>query len=167
MENHQKINIYVLIVLGVVFFILSAWLFFSQEQVYEEGKEENGETEAFIDERLTGVSWKWSETIYLSGEVFIPDDPESFILVFGDDGRVSALTDCNNMMGGYETSEEGELGFSEMASTLMYCEDSQEGDFREMMALVRGYSFGEEHLFLVFERDEGMMVFEAVEPTEY
>ncbi len=165
MNNNNK---YILLIFGIALLIVSVWLFFSRDTVIEAedqgyNEEENDEKEnAAFNEDIKGISWQWKETVYSEDEVFVPGSPEEFVLKFKDDGEVIALTDCNNMMGEYETSEEGELSFSEMLSTLMYCEGSDENDYREMLAAVEGYSLEDDRLVLILEEERGSMFFEAI-----
>lgn len=61
---------------------------------------------------------------------------EAFSLLFGDDGNVAIGTDCNGMSAPY-TAKDGKISLGEIATTLMYCEGSQEQEFT---ALLRGVS---------------------------
>lgn len=124
------------------------------------------EEEDIKETLLVDYSWQWRETVYFDTEDVRPNRPEEFVVTFDDSGNVTALTDCNSMMGGYEVSDGGAIKFSEMASTLMYCEGSQEIEFGEMLSKVERYDFDEGDLVLFLSDDEGLFIFDPVKRIE-
>lgn len=84
--------------------------------------------------------WTWIKTIYNNGTELIPNRTDAFTLTFKDGGVVSITTDCNSMSGTY-TVEKNTITFDEMATTLMYCEGSQEQDFAAMLRDVQSFFF--------------------------
>ena len=99
-------------------------------------------TEVVMEERqrklLTSGVWLWEQTFNGTGPeaasegIIKPKKYGDFTLVFTKDGKVSGKTDCNSFGGTYEFSS-GTITFGPLASTLMYCEGSQEADFIKML----------------------------------
>jgi heat shock protein HslJ/membrane-bound inhibitor of C-type lysozyme len=87
---------------------------------------------------LTAGEWFWVRTLNgtgpeaLSGGIIKPKKAGTFSLKFTADGKVSGKTDCNSFGGTY-TLENSKITFGPLASTLMYCENSQESDFIKML----------------------------------
>lgn len=84
--------------------------------------------------------WKWINTIYNNDTTVTPKKPGVFTLTFKKDGTFSATTDCNRMSGGY-VAKGGNITFGNIASTLMFCEGSQEQDFSTMLGKIQSYHF--------------------------
>jgi len=88
---------------------------------------------------LTMKTWEWVKVEYSDGEIIEPEK-DVFTLTFKEDGTFGATTDCNGIGGNY-TATASTVSFSEMMSTLMYCEGSQEAEFRDMLENTEAYSF--------------------------
>lgn len=104
-------------------------------------------------------SWVWVQTLYNNDTALRPNQAEAFTLAFTEEGTISATTDCNSMHGTYELHE-NEITFGPMAMTRMFCAESQEQEFAEMLSKTQSYFFtsrGE----LVFELkdDAGSAIF--------
>lgn len=84
--------------------------------------------------------WTWTSTIYNDDTTVTPKKEKAFTITFKGDSTFSVTTDCNGMGGTYEVSG-NKITFSQMMSTLMYCNDSQENDFRKMLGGVESYHF--------------------------
>lgn len=110
---------------------------------------------------LENTKWQWKETIYSNVEEVTPKQSDAFTLAFMKDGRFAATTDCNNLMGSYVSPSAEGITFSQMASTMMFCEDSQEIVFSQMLAEVSDYQVNDSGQ-LVLTLKEGSMVFEPV-----
>jgi heat shock protein HslJ len=107
---------------------------------------------------LGDKSWTWVNTESDDGEVFAPKT-DRFTLSFKDDGKVSVGTDCNSM-GGQYMAKDGTLTFSQMITTLMYCEGSQQSQFSQYLDDVVGYSFNNSgELMLSLKDNGGTMLF--------
>jgi heat shock protein HslJ len=107
---------------------------------------------------LSMKTWVWRETNLNDGSVVTPAKPEAFSLTFADDGSFSATTDCNGVGGQYVTDGPA-LTFSDMMSTLMYCEGSQETDFVGYLSNTSGYHFTTKgELILDLKFDSGAVV---------
>lgn len=100
----------------------------------------NFEGEANPEVMTLGMKqWVWVSTADALGAKLLPKTPGVFTLTFEGD-RFSAKTDCNAMGGSY-TAEGDTITFSNMMSTKMYCEGSQEAEFSAMLRDVESFSF--------------------------
>ena len=102
--------------------------------------------------------WNWVHTLYGNGTTVTPKMPR-FALTFKSDKTFSATTDCNGVGGEYSLSG-NKITFSNMISTMMYCDGSQEQDFVTLLNQVQSYMFtsmGE--LVLGLKLDSGSVVF--------
>jgi heat shock protein HslJ len=109
---------------------------------------------------LTMKKWNWIHTLYNDGREISPKKSDTFSIEFMNDGRFSVTTDCNGGGGTYAVEGSGEIVFSDMFTTLMYCDGSQETEFFTFIQNTSGYHFtsrGE----LVFDLkfDSGSVVF--------
>lgn len=105
-------------------------------------------------------TWVWRETRLPDGITVTPQQPDVFSLTFNSDGSFSVTTDCNGVSGQY-TAGASQLTFSEIMSTMMYCDGSQESDFVGYLMNTLGYHFtthGELILDLSF--DGGTVLFQ-------
>jgi len=84
--------------------------------------------------------WKWLSATYVDKDVVTPVKTEEFSIRFNASGAFSAETDCNSISGSYE-ARNGALSLGSIASTKMFCEDSQEGEFTELLSKVVTYRF--------------------------
>jgi len=123
-------------------------------RVWEEScASDGGAVPSLIDKR-----WTWIRTVYADGRIVESKRPGTFGLMFGSDGHVSVDTDCNTMGGTYMTSG-ASLTFSNIMSTLMYCEGSQESEFSAMLGNVSAFSLmSDGRLLLQFRGNEGEMI---------
>ncbi len=104
-------------------------------------------------------SWRWISVTYNDGTTIKPKQTMAFTLDFNDDGTFSATTDCNRLAGKV-VAKDGAVKFSEMISTKMFCEGSQEGDFQKVLERSAGYLFTSKgELVLDIERDSGSAIF--------
>ncbi|MBU1293057.1 META domain-containing protein [Patescibacteria group bacterium] len=107
---------------------------------------------------LTMKTWEWVRAEYNDGTVVTPNR-DVFTLTFKNDGTFGAATDCNGVGGKY-TATESTIRFSEMVSTLMYCEGSQEADFRKILENTGEYLFTSKgELVLNLKFDSGSVYF--------
>ncbi|MFZ1987551.1 MAG: META domain-containing protein [Minisyncoccia bacterium] len=121
---------------------------------------QNFEGEADPSRMTLGMkTWVWVSALYNDGREARPKNAGVFTLTFSADGRFSAKTDCDGIGGNY-VANSNTVSFSQMMSTQMYCEGSQESDFASLLQNTQGYHFtsrGE----LVFDLkfDSGSVVF--------
>lgn len=103
--------------------------------------------------------WSWVKTQMNDGKVTTPKKADIFSLTFTKDGRISVTTDCNGMGGKYTVTGK-KLIFSQMISTMMYCEGSQEQEFAAKLQDVTSYMFTSKgELILEVKMDSGTMTF--------
>ncbi len=104
-------------------------------------------------------SWTWINTRYSDGKEIKPHTENKFILKFKNDKTFSATTDCNGVGGEYSVNG-NKILFSRMISTLMYCENSQEADFTNMLRETQNYFFTSKgELVLGLNLDSGSVIF--------
>lgn len=102
---------------------------------------------------------EWS-MIQMDGRSFVAGD--NYTIVFGDDGRLSGVGDCNRLMGSYvaETGS-GMMKINNIASTRAFCPNqAQETAFVTMLSSVDSYSLDGPKMML-FKDSELVAVFEA------
>jgi len=123
---------------------------------------------AAASDPLTGTTWR-----LLSIESMAPeeqpsttiDNPSTYTVTFGDDGRAAFQVDCNRGNASWETSsaapDSGTLTFGPIALTRMMCPQPSE-DTRVAAALgyVRSYLLSDGKLHLSMLADSGVMHWE-------
>jgi heat shock protein HslJ len=108
---------------------------------------------------VTMKTWTWVSVGYNDGTTITPKKAEAFTLTIKPDGTFSATTDCNQL-GGKVVAKDGAIKFSEIFSTRMLCEGSQEEDFKKVLNRAAGYLFTSKgELVLDIERDSGSAIF--------
>ncbi len=110
-------------------------------------------------EKLAGT-WIWEQTVMNNDTVVTPIQKGAFALTFDiENNTVSGKTDCNGFGGNY-TITEGGIEFGPLAMTEMYCENSQEQEFVNMITESNGYMFDDqENLVLLLQMDSGSVMF--------
>ncbi len=113
---------------------------------------ENPEGEADPNRMTLDMTpWKWIDARNADGK---------FVLTLGKDGRFSAKTDCNGVGGQYESSKaDGTIFFSQMISTLMFCEGSHESEFTGMLSTAETYKFTSRGQLILTLKDGKTMTF--------
>jgi heat shock protein HslJ len=84
-------------------------------------------------------TWVWVSADD-GGNELSPRQTAAFTLTFGAEGTFSATTDCNGVRGSY-TAQGSNLTFANLAATRMFCTDSQEQAFTQLLERVVGHSF--------------------------
>jgi heat shock protein HslJ len=90
--------------------------------------------------RLNMKTWYWVNTTDKNGSTTVPRVQNKFTLTFTGAKTFSAATDCNGVGGEYTTNG-ASITFSRMMSTLMFCENSQEGEYTQMFSNAQSYHF--------------------------
>ncbi|MDP2705535.1 MAG: META domain-containing protein [Patescibacteria group bacterium] len=104
-------------------------------------------------------SWTWIRALYNDGREILPKKAGVFTLDFSKDGKFSVKTDCNSMGGTYSANG-GQISFTDMMSTKMYCEGSQESEFANLLTNTSGYHFTSRgELVLDLKFDSGSVIF--------
>ncbi|MCL2110131.1 META domain-containing protein [Microgenomates group bacterium] len=76
--------------------------------------------------------WLWIRTVADNDAEVKPRKADAFILSFALDGSLITRTDCNGGRGTYEVRGK-RIAISPLISTLMFCNNSQEGDFNNQL----------------------------------
>lgn len=104
-------------------------------------------------------TWTWIRTDYNNDATVTPRDTKAFTITFDNDGRFSATTDCNSMNGSY-TTDGNKITFGQIAMTRMFCPDSQETEFAQMLTESQSFMFtGRGELVLELPLDTGAVIF--------
>ena len=137
----------------------SIWLLLDPETMQFGEVAQNFEGEADPSRMTLGMKkWEWISVLYNDGKIVKPARPV-FTMTFASDGTFSATTDCNSMSGRYKT-ENDKITFSDVASTMMYCEGSEEAVFAKLLGESQGYHFTSKgELILDLKFDSGSAVF--------
>ena len=152
-------------VLVGAFYAFNSYIYHEEQSgsaQYVPGKgelEEGGE--ANPDIMTLGMNkWIWESALYNDGREIKPKQAKAFTLAFGPDGKFAATTDCNSMGGTYATSSDKRIEFSNIFSTEMYCQGSQENDFKAILETTSGYHFTVRgRLILDLKYDSGSATF--------
>lgn len=108
---------------------------------------------------LAGKTWQWVEASYNDGRTVRPNRSDAFTLTFNPDGSFGITTDCNGGGGTY-AAKGSTLTMSELMSTMMYCEGSQESEFQRLLLDTAGYHItGDGKLILDLKFDSGSVIF--------
>jgi heat shock protein HslJ len=163
--------ILLLIIAGVSFYIFNADEFCCTPPSDRSGNSSENETPR-VGENLEGeadpsrmtldmTTWVWISALYNDGREVKPNKEKAFTLTLLKDGRFSATTDCNSMSGTYVANKtNGTITFGPITSTLMFCADSQETEFSNILTNTSGYHFTSRgELILDLKFDSGSAVF--------
>jgi heat shock protein HslJ len=85
-------------------------------------------------------TWVWQKAEYNDGRTIVPSTSGVFTLTLSNDGSVAIGTDCNNAGGDY-TAAGGNITFTDIYATLMYCEGSQETEFLQLLGDTATFHF--------------------------
>lgn len=103
--------------------------------------------------------WAWVSTLYGYGKEVKPAKANKFTLTFQSDGKFSAGTDCNRVGGKYVVTAEF-FTFTDMVATQMFCANSQERDFIQMLKQTQSYFFNPKgQLIFNLTNNTGVFVF--------
>lgn len=103
-------------------------------------------------------TWNWEKAVSAEGE-FIPKQKEEFTITFSDDGKVNGTTDCNGFFGEYQIEEYQGLSFSPLATTMMYCEGSEEAIFTGYLASSTSYTLNSPEELVITLQDSSTLHF--------
>ncbi len=108
---------------------------------------------------LSMKTWTWVSALYNDGRELRPVSANAFTVTFGADGKFTATTDCNSVGGSY-TADSSDVSFSDIYSTKMYCEGSQESEFLSLIENTQGYHFTSKgELVFDLKFDSGILTF--------
>ncbi len=90
--------------------------------------------------KLDMKPWSWVSTDNADGSKIVPLRKDAFVLTFTKPNTFSAKTDCNGVGGNFAVKGDS-LALTNMMSTLMFCEGSQEAEFNSMLSDVERFQF--------------------------
>lgn len=157
-SNRQSL----LLVLGVAIVLLIGYFFWNSTQVTTPNSStdmSNGQVSS-TPASLTGATWVWQMTQMNNDDVIQPNAEGVFTLTFTEDGQVFGTTDCNNFRGSYTVGDDNMLTFTPFASTLMFCDGSQEAEFTQIVSNSDSFMFDAGgNLVLMLKFDSGSSIF--------
>lgn len=104
--------------------------------------------------QLMDTRWVWLRTV-ANGQVTDPSTPGAFTLTFNELAYASMETDCNSGQGSFVISPQLGLSLPLVATTQMFCEGSNEGDFYAQLDLVESYSITADGVLELYLGGEG------------
>ncbi len=131
--------------------IVAACLIISQSATFAGGPPD--------PEDITGVEWKWQQSLYSNDQKAIPPDPTHYTIIFQPDGILNVRADCNRAGGTY-TAKNKSIGIKVTHSTMAMCPpDSLDANFLKDLDAAAIYFFNEGYLYLDLKYDTGTMKF--------
>ncbi len=110
--------------------------------------------------KIQSSTWFWEKTVMSNNITVIPKKANMFSITFSLDGNMSGKTDCNGFSGSYKIGSDGVITFGSLASTLMYCEGSQEQVFSNAVGMSNRYMLDPSgNLVLLLPYDSGSILF--------
>ena len=149
-----------LLLILIAVLVLTGWFWFNRNQEFpapidtpqtqkepsvEIGFVSDTDPESSLD--LSGSVWTWHALLVNNTNLEIAS-PEAFKLTFTSDQTFSSATDCNTLNGFYRSTHGSAIKFSNIASTKMYCESSQEDIYKSVLSAVESYSLTANELSL-------------------
>lgn len=108
---------------------------------------------------ITGIVWKWQQTLYNNDQKAAPDDSSRYTIVFQPDGSLNIRADCNRAGGKY-TLQKKTLTIEVTHSTRAACPpDSLEQIFLKNLNSAAIYFMRKGHLYIDLKYDTGTMKF--------
>ena len=117
---------------------------------------------------LTGTSWRLVEFKGSDNTVLKPKDRNKYTVVFGDGGRLSAVVDCNQGHGTWDSDAPGHVTFGALGLTRMMCPEEGaklDGNLEAQWENVTSYVLKGGRLFLSLKTDAGTYEFEQIKGT--
>lgn len=108
---------------------------------------------------ITGIVWKWQQTLYNNDDRTVPVDPNRYTITFEPGGKFNIQADCNRG-GGRFSVEENHITIEEPYTTRAMCPpDSLEKEFIKSLNAARIYFLRKDNLYLDLKYDTGTMNF--------
>ncbi len=115
-------------------------------------------TEPPATDSLTGVVWQWASTTTPTEEITVAD-PTRYTIIFNEDGTAGIKADCNVGNATYTTGDDSTISITLGVSTLAFCENSQDQQFRTGLSAAAVYFFQEGDLYIDMLAGSGTMRF--------
>lgn len=123
------------------------------------------ETEKSDSEEVTLINTHWELTEIMGKPVTKAETQRKaiFIMFDSENKRVNGFGGCNNFMGGFEMKEGNRISFSQMASTMMACENMEmEASFMQTLQQVDNFAMKDNVLSLNKAKMSPLLKFSAV-----
>ena len=114
---------------------------------------------------LTGVTWQWVST-QTPVEMITVADPTRYTITFNEDGTAGIVADCNVGNATYTAAPDGAIDITLGVSTMAFCVDSQDQQFRTGLDGAAIYFFQDGDLYIDMVASSGTMRFTAAEPSK-
>lgn len=108
--------------------------------------------------KLDMKTWNWVRTTVPEVGTVVPAKAGVFTLTIKKDGTFGAQTDCNGIGGNYVVNG-SKITFSKMVSTMMYCEGSQENEYRTIFEQTISFAFSSKGELVFTLKNGGSAVF--------
>lgn len=117
-------------------------------------------TETYVEAKSFKGEYLWKTTKFSDGKTTVPRKDNVFTLLF-DANRISLGTDCNTGSAVYkaETGSTTSFTIEPIASTKMFCEPGQEGEYFSMMQTVVDYVEETDGSLVFTLQDDALMTF--------
>ncbi len=155
----------IVIVLAIAgFFALNSYIYNEKQATivtdHENAEDSIEEEQTTLDAMTLGMkTWVWQRALYNDGREILPTRPDVFTLTFADDGSFSVTTDCNSAGGTYTVSD-NVIALTDVFSTMMYCEGSQETEYLSLLRDAQTFHFmSEGELIFDLKYDSGTVTF--------
>jgi len=119
-------------------------------------------TSPIVPTELVGVTWEWFNTTTGAAEDIIVADPTRYQITFNDDGTAGMVADCNVGNATYTAGDDGTLTITLGVSTLAFCDNSQDTQFRAGLEAAASYAIVDGVLNIT-QTDGGTMRFRAAQ----
>lgn len=108
---------------------------------------------------ITGIVWKWQQTLLGDGQNAVPDDPDRYTVAFEPGGKLYVRADCNRVGGNYSI-DDSSLTIETTYSTRAMCPpDSLEQTFLKHLNAAAIHFIRQGALFIDLQADSGTMEF--------
>jgi len=130
----MKITMYLLPCLALILFLTC-----------DNTNENESEDKEFLNTLWTLESFK------IEGKKIIPVEDQIYTIQFKEDSSFVAISDCNEIVGNYETKSSGLLIINIFATTKIYCgEESLDKKYYEALGVVRSYKIDKNRLYIYY-----------------
>ena len=129
------------------------------------GAAETPDETAPAADTLTGVTWQWVSTTTPVEEITVAD-PTRYTITFNEDGTAGIVADCNVGNATYTAGPDGAIDITLGVSTMAFCVDSQDQQFRTGLEGAAIYFFQDGDLYIDMVASSGTMRFTAGEPSK-
>lgn len=112
---------------------------------------------------LEGTNWALVELTALGGFVFVPDEPDKYVINFRSDNRLTGVSDCNNLAGSW-VQDESALAFDGLDARWAMCiPGSLHNNFVLYLRQVSAHMMEEDALVLTTPTEGVRLVFRPVQ----